>query len=114
MLLAILAIWFGYKKAKATGRNPVLWAAICGAAFIGMQLLTALVIGITVGIGVELRGWPETIYDDYQWIVTVISIVVSIISLLLVFKYLDRIPENAPLVQQPPPPPIFGDEQDEQ
>ena len=109
MLLTILAIWFGYKKAKATGRNPILWAFICGVTFIGTQLLTAVLIGITIGIGIELRGWPENLYEKYEILITIASIAVSIVSLLLLFRYLDRVPEEKGPVEEPPPPPIFGD-----
>jgi hypothetical protein len=107
MILAILAIWFGYKKAKASGRNPYLWAFICAIVFIGTQLLTAILIGSVIGLGVALRGWSENLYDQYQTGVTIISIVASIAALLLVFRYLDRIPQE-PAFHAPPPPPTFN------
>jgi hypothetical protein len=106
MLLVILAIYFGYKKAKDTGRNPILWAIVCAAIFIGLQLVTSVGVGVVMGLGIAMWGWPETIFDDYSWGITIVSIVVSIIGLLLVFRYLDRIPDE-PYVTAPPPPPSF-------
>lgn len=106
MLLVILAIWFGYKKARDAGKNPYLWAFISGAVFIGAQLLTGVVIGGIMGLGIALLGWPEDIYDRYPFLVTIAAIVVSIGSLLLLFRYLDRVPADE-IRDQPPPPPTF-------
>ncbi|MBK9214822.1 MAG: hypothetical protein IPM59_04365 [Chloracidobacterium sp.] len=106
MLLAILAVWFGYKKARDTGRNGVLWGAICGGTFIGVQFLVAVVIGLTIGIGTELWGWSETLYDDLEWVITIVAIAASVIALWLIFKFLDRLPADES-AQTPPPPPIF-------
>ncbi len=106
MLFAILAVIFGYRKARDSGRNAYLWAAICGVTFIGMQLLVAFGIGIIIGVGVEFAGWSESLYDDYAWVITILSIVFSVGSILLIFKYLDRIPDE-PTMIAPPPPPVF-------
>jgi hypothetical protein len=113
MLLVILAIYFGYKKAKDTGRNPFLWAAICAGVFIGLQVLTGLGVGFIMGVGIATLGWPETIFEAYSWGITIASVVVSIIGLLLVFRYLDKIPDE-PVVTAPPPPPSFTPENEGQ
>jgi len=109
MILTILAIWFGYKKAKDTGRNPYLWAAICGGAFIGIQIAVAVGAGVFIAMGVEIAGWDEGLYDTYSWLISLASIGCSIIGLLLLFRYLDRVPQEA-VVYEPPPPPTFGNE----
>ncbi len=106
MILAILAIWFGYRKARDTGRNPFLWAAICGGTFIGVQLLVGFGIGVILGVGVEAFGWSETVYEDYNWVYTICAMAASILSVYLLFRYLDRIPAEEPTIQ-PPPPPTF-------
>jgi cytochrome c biogenesis protein CcdA len=110
MLFAILAIWFGYKKAKDTGRNPILWGAICGATFIGAQLLTGIVFGIFIGFGIALWGWPETLYDDLSWLITIAAIIVSLGLVWVIFRFLDRVPEDDTAFP-PPPPPTFGEGQ---
>lgn len=106
MLLTILAIWFGYKKGRDTGRNGVLWGAICGGAFIGTQLLVSMGAGIFMGLGIAFWGWPETIFDDNQILVTIGAIIASIVTLFFIFKYLDRVPDD-PVATEPPPPPTF-------
>lgn len=110
MILAILAIWFGYKKARDTGRNGVLWGAICGATFIGVQFLVSFGVSILVGVGIAVWGWKETLYDDLTWVITLAAIIASVVALLVLFKFLDRIPEE-PIVDEPPPPPTFNDDQ---
>lgn len=106
MLLAILAIWFGYKKGRDSGRSGALWGVISGAAFIGTQFLVAILIGAGMGLGIAFWGWSETIYEDNQIWITLVSIAASIAVILLIFKYLDRIPDE-PVVTEPPPPPTF-------
>jgi len=109
MLLAILAIWWGYKKGRDSGRNGALWAVICGATFIGVQILAAFAIGIAIGVGIEVFNWPENTFDTYSILISIAAWVPGIVSLLLIFKYLDRIPDS-PVETAPPPPPTFGDE----
>ncbi len=92
MILTLLAIWFGYKKAKSTGRNPILWAAIAGGSFLVTQLLCGLGIGVLMGLGVILLGWPESVFTDYEWVATIIAILASIGVLLIVFRFLDKVP----------------------
>lgn len=106
MLLSILAIWFGYKKARDSGRNGVAWGAICGAAFIGVQLVFGLIIGVGIGVGIAAFGWSQDTFETYSILITVGALVPSIITILLIFKYLDRIPEK-PANDLPPPPPTF-------
>ncbi len=106
MLLAILAIWYGYKKARDSGRNPFLWAAISGVTFIGVQLLAASGIGAIMGLGIAFWGWRETVFDDNQIFITIASLIAGIAAVLLIFRYLDRIPDE-PVNTGPPPPPTF-------
>lgn len=109
MILAILAIWFGYKKARDTGRNPFLWAAICGGTFIGVQLLVEFFIRVIMGVGVEAFGWSETVYEDFSWVYTIVAMAASILSVYLLFRFLDHVPDEEPATE-PPPPPTFDQE----
>lgn len=111
MILVILAIWFGYKKAKATGRNPFLWAFICAAIFIGAQIVCGAAIGIFIGIGIAAWGWSEKTFDDYNILISVVSTIFGLAGLFLTFRYLDKVPENE-FVSQPPPLPIDFEKKD--
>ncbi len=102
MLLSILAFWWGYKKGRDSGRNALLWCLICGFSFIGTQLIVALGIGAFMGLGIAFWGWSESILTDYQLLITIVSVIVSIGTLLLIFRYLDRIPDE-PMMTAPPP-----------
>lgn len=106
LALTILAIWFGYKKAKVTGRNAILWGFICAGTFIGVQFFIAFGIAVFLGFGVELWGWSPTLYNDYTNVINIVCIVASIAALLRLFRYLDKVPE--PEVFTPPPPPNFN------
>ena len=107
MILAILAIWYGYKKARDTGRNRFLWAAIAGGVFIGVQLAVGIGFGIIIGLGVTLWGWNESAFEKYQIFASIPAIILSIIALMLVFRFLDRVPDEPPH-SEPPPPPTFN------
>jgi MFS family permease len=111
MILAILAAWFGYKKGKDTGRNGFLWAFICAATFIGVQLLSGAAIGIFIGIGIAAWGWSEKLFDDYNILISLISLVFGIASLFFVFRYLDKVPQSE-IISPPPPPPADFDGKD--
>ena len=108
MILFILAAYFAYKKAKSTGRNGFLWALITSGVFIGTQFFSALSIGLFLAIGVEIFGWSETAYDDFNFMITAVCIVASFGSVWLVFRYLDKLPEETFTSQQPPPPTFDG------
>ncbi len=104
MIFAIFAAWFGFKKARETGRNGFLWAFVAVAAFIGAQVVSALAIGVLLGFGVALAGWPETIYEDYNSAITIVSVIAGFASLWLVFRFLDKVPEQEKFTAPPPPP----------
>ena len=106
MLLAILAFYWGYKKGRDSGRNGALWSVICGGAFLGVQLLVGIGLGAVMGLGIALWGWSPTIFDDYYVLISIAAIVPAVITMLLLFKYLDRVP-NTPTIVAPPPPPQF-------
>jgi hypothetical protein len=106
MILLILAIWYGYKKARDTGRNKFAWAAISGGVFIGIQLLVSLAFGIVIGLGQELWGWNASVGSGLSIGASLVALVFSLLGLMLVFRYLDRVPAQ-PVHTAPPPPPTF-------
>ena len=106
MILIILAIWFGYKKARDSGRNPWLWAAISGGVFIGAQLLVGIGFGVLIAIGQQAWGWDDKTFDNYALLANIPAIIFSVVALWLVFRFLDRKP-NVEINDAPPPPPTF-------
>ena len=107
MLLVILALYFGYKKGRDSGRNGVLWAIICGATFLGVQIVVGMAVGAVMGFGIAYWGWSDSIFEDYQLLISIGALVPAIGVTLLIFKYLDRI-QDAPVADEPPPPPTFN------
>lgn len=107
MILIILAIWFGYKKGRDSGRNPWLWAAIAGGVFLGTQIVVGIGFGILIAIGQEIRGWSDETFDKYALFANIPALMLSIVALWLVFRYLDRAPSGEPINTPPPPPPTF-------
>ena len=104
MIFAIISAWLAYRKAKDSGRSPILWAAIAAATFIGTQLAVQFAIGIFLGVGVAAFGWSENAFETYSIPSTLVAVVASFGSTWLVLHYLDRIPEDATAVAPPPPP----------
>jgi len=108
MILIILAFWFGYKKARDSGRNPWLWAAISGGVFIGAQLLVGIAAAFLIAIGQQVWGWDQKAFDNYMLLANIPAIIFSVVALWLVFRFLDRVPA-AEINDAPPPPPTFGE-----
>jgi uncharacterized membrane protein YhhN len=108
MIFAILAAYWGYKKAVAIEKNGWLWALITAGAFIGTQLLVTFGGGILLGLGIELLGWSEDLLDTLALPITIFAVIISFISMWAVLKYLERTPDNKTFIS-PPPPPTFND-----
>jgi len=87
MILVLLAFWFGYKKAKETGRNPFIWSIAAGATFIGVQLFIGLMIGIFLGFGMMAFGWSESIFDDFEIVISIVAAIGSLFVLMQLLKY---------------------------
>ncbi|HEX6278923.1 MAG TPA: hypothetical protein VFZ49_02800 [Pyrinomonadaceae bacterium] len=108
MILAIIFAVLAYQKAKASGRNAWLWVVIALALYIGVQLAAGIGIGIVLGIGVAVLEWPESVFTDYELPINIVAIILAIFVSWLMLKYLDRIPDEQPMMP-PPPPPTFSE-----
>lgn len=106
MIFAILSAWLAYKKARDTGRNAILWAAIAAATFVGTQLLIQFGIGIFLGLGIGAFGWSESVLETYSIPATIVAVIASLGGTWLVLRYLDKVPEDE-IQNAPPPPPNF-------
>jgi cytochrome bd-type quinol oxidase subunit 2 len=108
MIFAILAAYWGYKKAVAAQKNGWLWALITAGTFIGTQLIVTFGGGILLGLGIELLDWSDNLLDTLALPITVVAVIASFISMWAVLKYLDRAPQTDTFIA-PPPPPTFND-----
>lgn len=108
MILAILFVWLGYKRANEAGKNGVLWAILAGGSFVATQLIISFGIGILLGLGIAFRGWSETILDDYAIPITLFAVAVSIGVGFIVLKLADRNPAVEDTMTIPPPPTDFN------
>lgn len=108
MILAILAFYWGYTKGRDSGRSGALWSVICGVTFLAIQMLFGLGIGIVIGLGSAMWGWDEKILDTYSLLISLVAVIPAGLALWLIFKYLDRVPDEPYIsINQPPPPPNF-------
>ncbi len=107
MILVVLAIWFGYKKGRDTGRNPFLWAAISAGAFIGAQIVVGIVGATVLTIMTQGFDWLDRDLGAAEAAINVLAIIASFLALWMVFRYLDKIPKDNENYEQPPPPPKF-------
>jgi hypothetical protein len=108
MILAIITAVLAYQRAKGAGRKGWLWAVVGAVVYIGTQLFVGLAAGVFLGIGVALFGWPDSVFDDYQILITILSLIAAIAASWLLIKFLSRTPAEEP-VSMPPPPPTFGE-----
>lgn len=106
MILAILFAVLGWRKAEETGRSKVLWAFLMVVFFIGGQLFAGIAIGVFLGFGIEAFGWSESVFDDYYWPISIVSLAFAIGMCSLVLYLLGRRSGHSP-VDDPPPPEMF-------
>ena len=88
--MTLIAVWSGYKRAKAVGRQPVLWAALTGIVFFGTQVVCSAGIAIGILIMSRLSGWRENVYGENFALINGICMVAGLLSLLGVFYFMDK------------------------
>jgi MFS family permease len=111
IIMTLIAMWSGYKRAKAVGRRrPVPWAALTGIVFLGTQVVFSVGIAAGILIPSRLLGWREGIYSENITLINAICMVAGLVSLLGVFYFMDkgaRKPAEDQAGLPPPPPPTF-------
>lgn len=107
MILAIIAAWMAYKRAKEFNRNGILWVFITAGAFIGTQFLVSLGAGFVIGLGIGFQGWADDTYEKLSLLITAAAIIASVVVTMLILRFLNRVPEE-PAFAAPPEPPKFN------
>lgn len=105
MILVIIMASPAYKRAKANGRNGLLWSLIATGVFLGAQIIIGLGTVMLLGFGTLAWGWSETIFEDYIVLINVIGIVASFLACWPVLRYIDKPVSEEPFIAAPPPPP---------
>lgn len=102
MVFAIITAWLAYKRAKLTGRNPIVWALAGAGVYIGTQLIVSLVLGLILGMIIVVLHLSESLLDTLSIPLTIVAIAASFFTSWLLLKYLDR----NPLQMQPDSSPL--------
>ena len=105
MILAIIAAWLAYKKAKIAKRNAILWAFITAGAFIGTQAIVSIGLSVFIEIVVQSTKISDS-YGNVGFLITGLSLVASFIVMWRILLFLDGVPEEKPFTP-PPSPPTF-------
>jgi hypothetical protein len=111
MIFAIVTAILAYQRAKEGGRNGWVWAIVGAVVYVGTQLLVGLAAGVFLGFGVALLGWSESVFEDYEILITLLGLGGAIAASWLLIKFLSRIHYEEPIMMPSPPPPprSFGE-----
>lgn len=111
LVLLIIAVginfsWLAYRKAKQNGHNPIRWTVIAVASFLLTEILVAGGIGFVLGFGIAAWGWSENLIADYNLIIEIGSLLISVFNnWLFVLRPLNKVSVES--FDEPPPPPTF-------
>lgn len=107
----IVATIMAYRTAKDYDRNAVTWVAIVFAAGFGIQYLLPFLIGILTAIILVAAGNSTLEINSpilgFLKVVEFVCFFVSIIAVILILRYLGKVPEDKTF-SPPPTPPTFG------
>ncbi len=88
------------RLAREQNQSPWKWSLLAIAAWIGGELVVAVILGIFYGVGVEFWGWPENEPALFTLLLYISSLAAAIGSVALVRRILTNRKEFPP----PPPP----------
>lgn len=100
-----------YKASKDSGRSELSWTMLTIGIGLALQYLVPIVIGFMIGIYIAIAG-PNSVETvnpfGIFFIIEIVCLILSFIGMLAVLKHVSSIPEDAELVDGPPPPSQFG------
>jgi len=103
IIFAIVSSIFVFRTARDNGFNAVGWTIASIAGFILIQFAIALFIGILMGIGIAVLDWSPSIVDDYSLLIGIVALIPSVIYVLLIMKYVNRVPDSGPVTKRNDP-----------
>lgn len=108
LIIMLVLIWQVYKAANEGGRNGILWAIIAFIGSVVMQVGIGMVFGIIIGVGIEVGGWSEDLFNILSWPISLFAMIANGFALWLLIKYLSRVRYDEVYTPPPPPPPTFN------
>ena len=103
IIFLIIVSVFVYRTARDNGYNAVLWTAATAVGFLAVQFA----VGLAVGIGALVLGWPATFVQDYQLLISFAALVPAFILVWLIWRHVNVIRDDGVAPEPPPPPPTF-------
>jgi hypothetical protein len=91
------------RLAREHHQSPWKWSLIGIAAWIGGELLVAVVLGVFYAVGVELWGWPEKEPALFTLLLYVSALAAAVGGVALARRVLTSRKEFPP----PPPPRVY-------
>ena len=94
IIFIVITSIFIYRTARDNGYNAVLWTVAAVSGFIVIQVAIGLFAGVLLGIGMALWDWPSTLFEDYAFLIGLVSLIPSVGFILIIWKYVNRIRDD--------------------
>ncbi|HSK70183.1 MAG TPA: hypothetical protein VK892_00705 [Pyrinomonadaceae bacterium] len=111
-IIIIVAAIHVYRTAKQYDRNAIGWTLITIGVGFGIQLILPLFLGIIIGIVMIASGSSiEEMQGSLNvpaFIIGLICLALSIAAVLLILRYVSKIPDEPPFTPPPSPPETFN------
>lgn len=107
----IIATYFVYKNATDYGRNAPIWALITFVVGIGLQWVFPIILMIILSVVLLVTGSSQMQAQSslmfYAGFIGIGSLVLSGVVVLLILKFVSKMPEEKTFVKPPSPPTSF-------
>lgn len=111
-IIIIVAAIHIYRTAKQYERNAIGWTLITLGVGFGIQLILPLFIGIIIGIILIVNGSSikemQGALNVPAFIIGIVCLVLSIAAVLLILRYVSKIPHEPHFTLPPSPPETFN------
>lgn len=110
-VFVIIATYFTYTNAKETGRNSILWSILTFVIGLGFQYIFPVIVLVFLTIYWLAIGYEDQLsiaktLDDYSLAVYFGGIALSIVSMMVILRYVAQMKDD-PYHTPPPSPPKF-------